>query len=346
MPSSRSASSQWFANLDPVKSSAIDALSRVNFFPSRGARTLEMYVHGRSEWCISRQRAWGVPIPVVYSSAPGAAAKEVPLLTPANVDHIVRVLEAHGGTDHWWAGDAAEFVLPEERERAAAEGRTEWRTGTDTMDVWFDSGCSWTLLREEGVRDERGADEPLADVYFEGSDQHRGWFQSSLLTKVSSAREGEVPQAPYRDVVTHGMVLDDKGRKMSKSLGNIVSPSVVIQGGKVRPLSVRSLSAAAEAAAADAACPARRTRSASRRTARTSSESGSPRSTRRATSSSARASSPRRSRVCARSATRRGSCSATWATSRGRSLPPRTWAWCVSLSLFPCPSCSPAGSSS
>ncbi|GAA5835693.1 hypothetical protein JCM9279_004619 [Rhodotorula babjevae] len=226
------ASSQWFANLDPVKSSAIDALSRVNFFPSRGARTLEMYVHGRSEWCISRQRAWGVPIPVVYSSAPGAgAAKEVPLLTPANVDHIVRVLEAHGGTDHWWAGAAAEFVLPEEREHAAAEGRTEWRTGTDTMDVWFDSGCSWTLLREEGVRDEGGA-EPLADVYFEGSDQHRGWFQSSLLTKVSSAREGDVPQAPYRDVVTHGMVLDDKGRKMSKSLGNIVSPSVVIQGGK------------------------------------------------------------------------------------------------------------------
>ncbi|BGP46250.1 isoleucine-tRNA ligase [Rhodotorula kratochvilovae] len=222
------ASSQWFANLDPVKSAAVDALSRVRFFPSRGARTLEMYVQGRSEWCISRQRAWGVPIPVVYSSAP-EGGKEVPLLTPENVDHIVRVLEANGGTDYWWTGEAEAFVLAEERARAAAEGRTAWRKGPDTMDVWFDSGCSWTLLREEGLR---GVDEPPADVYFEGSDQHRGWFQSSLLTKVSSAREGDEPQAPYRDVVTHGMVLDDKGRKMSKSLGNILSPSVVIQGGK------------------------------------------------------------------------------------------------------------------
>lgn len=287
-----------------------------------------MYVQGRSEWCISRQRAWGVPIPVVYSSSSdppaagaGAGGKEVPLLTPANVDHIVRVLEQNGGTDHWWDGEADEFVLPEERERAAAEGRTHWRKGTDTMDVWFDSGCSWTLLREEGLirSDEAG---PLADVYFEGSDQHRGWFQSSLLTKVSSAGEGETPQAPYRDVVTHGMVLDDKGRKMSKSLGNIVSPSVVIQGGKVRclrssALQVRPLTLRCARAA--------RTRSASPRTGPTSSACGSRRSTRRATSSSGRASSPRRSRACARSATRRGSCSATWATSRGRSSRRRTW---------------------
>lgn len=199
-----------------------------------------MYVHGRSEWCISRQRAWGVPIPVVYSSAADGTGREVPYLSPSNIDHIVRVLEAQGeGTDYWWIGEADEFVEPGELERSRREGRV-WRKGMDTMDVWFDSGCSWTLLREEGVRaapageGEGEARRPLADVYFEGSDQHRGWFQSSLLTKVSSAEAGQEPLAPYRDVVTHGMVLDDKGRKMSKSLGNIVSPSVVIQGGKVR----------------------------------------------------------------------------------------------------------------
>ncbi|GAA6026796.1 hypothetical protein JCM8097_005868 [Rhodosporidiobolus ruineniae] len=234
------ASSQWFANLENVKDDAVKALEDVNFFPSRGARTLEMYVRGRSEWCISRQRAWGVPIPVVYSypsSASDPIASLTPYLTPSNIDHIVRVLESKNqGTDYWWAGAAEEFVEPAELERSKAEGRS-WRKGTDTMDVWFDSGCSWTLLRELGLRSEEelAAGRPLADVYFEGSDQHRGWFQSSLLTAVSSSAS-ETPRAPYKDVVTHGMVLDEKGRKMSKSLGNILSPSVVVQGGKDKKL--------------------------------------------------------------------------------------------------------------
>lgn len=207
-----------------------------------------MYVRGRSEWCISRQRAWGVPIPVVYSYPSSCSPSDIdsqstPYLTPSNVDHIVSVLDAHGsGSDYWWTGAAEEFVEPAELERSKAEG-TVWRKGNDTMDVWFDSGCSWTLLRELGLREEGEEDKPFADVYFEGSDQHRGWFQSSLLTAVSTTKKGERPRAPYRDVVTHGMVLDEKGRKMSKSLGNILSPSVVIEGGKVRspsPLSTRS----------------------------------------------------------------------------------------------------------
>ncbi|GAA6059397.1 hypothetical protein JCM10212_003629 [Sporobolomyces blumeae] len=229
------ASSQWFANLENVKEDAVKALESVDFFPSRGARTLEMYVRGRSEWCISRQRAWGVPIPVVYSYPAGSTdpiSASTPHLTPSSIDHIISVFEANGGTDYWWKGSAEEFVEPAELEQSRTAG-LEWRKGTDTLDVWFDSGCSWTLLREAGVSSERGS---LADVYFEGSDQHRGWFQSSLLTRVASADQGGEPVAPYKDLLTHGMVLDDKGRKMSKSLGNVISPNTVIQGGKNKKL--------------------------------------------------------------------------------------------------------------
>ncbi|GAA6011588.1 hypothetical protein JCM11491_004697 [Sporobolomyces phaffii] len=223
------ASSQWFANLEDVKDDAVKALEQVAFYPARGSRTLEMYVRGRSEWCISRQRAWGVPIPVVYSDSPSSGSS--PLLTESNIEHIISVLERNGGTDYWWTGSAEEFVEPAELERSKREGAT-WRKGTDTLDVWFDSGCSWTLLREQGVQSSTSTAGHLADVYFEGSDQHRGWFQSSLLTKVASSQEGEPPVAPYKDVITHGMVLDDKGRKMSKSLGNVISPDTVIRGGK------------------------------------------------------------------------------------------------------------------
>ena len=164
---------------------------------------------------------------------PISIASSTPHLTTSNIAHIISVLDAHGtGTDYWWEGAAEEFVEPAELARAQAEGRS-WRKGTDTMDVWFDSGCSWTLLRELGLRPSGGpGDLPLADVYLEGSDQHRGWFQSSLLTAISASSEAS-PRAPYGTVITHGMVLDEKGRKMSKSLGNVLSPLTVIHGGKV-----------------------------------------------------------------------------------------------------------------
>lgn len=160
----------------------------------------------RSEWCISRQRSWGVPIPALFD------ASGHPLIEGRVVAHIIGVLEEKG-TEHWWEGPIEDFV---------PEGvRTEDVTrGTDTLDVWFDSGSSWTLL--EGGK---------ADVYLEGSDQHRGWFQSSLLTRLG-VDSSEVT-APYDKVITHGFVMDEKGQKMSKSAGNGVSPVEVASGTKV-----------------------------------------------------------------------------------------------------------------
>ncbi|UZJ55015.1 hypothetical protein CBS101457_004335 [Exobasidium rhododendri] len=219
------ATSQWFANLEPIKEAAISALQKVRFVPESGRRRLETFVRGRSEWCISRQRSWGVPIPVLYDTVTGD-----PLLSVANVEHITRVLQEKG-TDYWWTGPAEEFVAPKEQKNGV-----EWRKGTDTIDVWFDSGSSWSLL--PGSVDHSKRDVSLltsppsspADVYLEGSDQHRGWFQSSLLTYIATASTEDYV-APYKSVVTHGFTVDRKGQKMSKSIGNVISPLFFLVGG-------------------------------------------------------------------------------------------------------------------
>ncbi|EIW77211.1 isoleucyl-tRNA synthetase [Coniophora puteana RWD-64-598 SS2] len=220
------ATSQWFADLGDIKQDALDAIEDVAFYPPNSRNRLEAFIRSRSEWCISRQRVWGIPIPALHHIPTGRVVLDGPTLS-----HILRVFEEKG-VAHWWDGPVSDFLPPE---LAAQGGAGAWEKGTDTMDVWFDSGSSWTMLRAlDGQADRKF----LADVCLEGSDQHRGWFQSQLLTAVGAAdapkdgKNDRRPASPYGALVTHGMVLDEKGLKMSKSKGNVISPLTVIHGGK------------------------------------------------------------------------------------------------------------------
>lgn len=164
-------------------------------------------------------------------------------MTPDSVDHIIQVLEQHG-IEHWWNGPVDDFIS---HKLKRDHGHVTWTKGEDTMDVWFDSGTSWTGLAESippRTMIERTGSRPIADVCLEGSDQHRGWFQSLLLTAVgfSSKLHGKQWEhlnnhdcfiQPYGTVITHGFVLDQEGKKMSKSLGNVISPMTIVDGGKV-----------------------------------------------------------------------------------------------------------------
>ena len=183
----------------------------MKWVPDVGKNRIKSFVDGRGDWCISRQRSWGVPIPVFYDRDTG---KEF-LLNEDTLDHLQKLFAMHG-SDCWWTMNESELLPEKYRDEA-----DEWKKGTDTMDVWFDSGSSWA-----GVAQTRGELAYPADIYLEGSDQHRGWFQSSLLTSVANNKK-----APYKTVLTHGFVLDEKGFKMSKSLGNVVDPMKVIDGG-------------------------------------------------------------------------------------------------------------------
>ncbi|MEA5399792.1 isoleucine--tRNA ligase [Synechococcus sp. BA-124 BA4] len=204
------ATEQWFASVDGFRAQALEAIAAVEWLPASGRNRIEAMVRDRGDWCISRQRSWGVPIPVFYHRETGEV-----LLNADTLAHAEALIAEHGA-DVWWERDEAGLLPP-----AWAGQADQWRKGTDTMDVWFDSGSSWAAVLEG-----RGLGCP-ADLYLEGSDQHRGWFQSSLLTSV--AVNGH---APYRRVLTHGFTLDEKGRKMSKSLGNVVDPVVLVEGGR------------------------------------------------------------------------------------------------------------------
>ncbi len=212
------ATEQWFASVEGFREEALAAIEAVDWLPASGRNRIEAMVRERGDWCISRQRTWGVPIPVFYHRETGEV-----LLTEASIQHIQALIAEHG-SDVWWEREEADLLPPSH----AAEAHL-WRKGSDTMDVWFDSGSSWAGVLgglPEGSAMAAELRYP-ADLYLEGSDQHRGWFQSSLLTSV--AVNG---QAPYRRVLTHGFTLDEKGRKMSKSLGNVVDPAVLVEGGR------------------------------------------------------------------------------------------------------------------
>lgn len=205
------ATDQWFASVEGFRDDAMKAIDTVQWIPDVGKNRITSFVVGRGDWCISRQRSWGVPIPVFYDRETG---NEV-LLDEDTLTHIQGIVAEHG-TNAWWTMDESELLPEKYRDEA-----DKWKKGTDTMDVWFDSGSSWA-----GVAKQRDELAYPADLYLEGSDQHRGWFQSSLLTSVAAQN-----QAPYKAVLTHGFVLDEKGYKMSKSLGNVVDPLMVINGG-------------------------------------------------------------------------------------------------------------------
>jgi isoleucyl-tRNA synthetase len=196
------ATPQWFISMDQagLRKGALEAISHVDWMPEWGEQRISGMIAGRPDWCVSRQRTWGVPIPLFVDKESG----ELHPRTAELIEEVARLVE-QGGIDAWFAIDAAALL-------GADAGRYD--KATDVMDVWFDSGVAHHCLAK--IRPELTAP---ADLYLEGSDQHRGWFHSSLLTSV--AMHG---RAPYRSVLTHGFIVDDKGRKMSKSIGNILAP--------------------------------------------------------------------------------------------------------------------------
>ncbi len=233
------ATAQWFADISKIRADTLGALDAVHFLPDSGKSRLRSFIENRSEWCISRQRAWGVPIPALYH---GTTGEEV--LSSESITHITSVIKERG-IDAWWsdAPDDPAWVVP-----GLSSAPSEYVRGTDTMDVWFDSGTSWTYILSDKDSSQPQST-PLADIYVEGTDQHRGWFQSSLLTNVAYQKSlhpsATSTYAPFRTLATHGFTLDAQGKKMSKSLGNVIAPSQIIAG--IEPATKPSPSAMAPA---------------------------------------------------------------------------------------------------
>lgn len=204
------ATTQWFASIDKFRDQILDQIKKASFIPEWGKTRLYNMIKDRGDWVISRQRAWGVPLPIFY------AEDDTPIVTPETIEHIAKIFEKEG-SNAWYTHTAKE-LLPEGF-TSEHSPHSEFRKETDILDVWFDSGTSWS-----GVMSKREGLHFPADLYLEGSDQYRGWFNSSLITSVAVTG-----QAPYKQVLSQGFVLDDKGHKMSKSLGNVISPNDVIK---------------------------------------------------------------------------------------------------------------------
>jgi isoleucyl-tRNA synthetase len=204
---------QWFISMDAndLRQRALDEIRRVQWIPPWGEERISNMIENRPDWCISRQRAWGVPITVFYCQSCQATLARQEL-----AEHVASLVEAEGA-DVWFEREAAD-LLPAGYRCPECGGET-FTKETDILDVWFDSGVSHAAVLER--RPELAWP---ADLYLEGSDQHRGWFHSALLTSV-----GTRDRAPYKAVMTHGFTVDAQGRKMSKSLGNVVAPQEVIE---------------------------------------------------------------------------------------------------------------------
>ncbi len=206
------ATPQWFCSVESFKDQAIEAIENVQWFPAWGEDRMVSMIRERADWCISRQRRWGLPIPVFYCADCGK-----PVSTPESIEKISKLFDEHG-SNVWFEKEAMELI-PEGFTCPHCGGK-EFSKETDTLDCWFDSGSTHfaSLMK----------DTPElwpADVYLEGADQYRGWFQSSLLTSVGALDQG----APFKQVLTHGWVVDGQGRAMHKSLGNGVDPADLIK---------------------------------------------------------------------------------------------------------------------
>ena len=204
------ATEQWFCSVDKFKDEAVKASEGVKWIPSWGADRMSNMIRERADWCISRQRTWGVPLPIYYCEECGHE-----YVTEESIEKLKETFKEKG-SNAWW--DLSSKELMPENSKCAKCGCTEFVKEKDIMDVWFDSGST-----HQSVLVDRGLPYP-ADLYLEGADQYRGWFQSSLLTSV--ATNGI---APYKQVLTHGWTVDGQGKKMSKSLGNGISPQEVIK---------------------------------------------------------------------------------------------------------------------
>jgi isoleucyl-tRNA synthetase len=206
------ATPQWFISMDKtgLRQKSLQEIDRVQWIPHWGRERIYGMIENRPDWCVSRQRAWGVPIAIFYCEK-----CETLHIDEDIIDHVFKLFEAHGA-DVWFEKTVGELLPVGAVCRKC--GNDTFKKETDILDVWFDSGVSHAAVLEE-----RANLRWPADLYLEGSDQHRGWFHSSLLTAV-----GTRSQAPYRAVLTHGFVVDAEGRKMSKSLGNVVAPKEVI----------------------------------------------------------------------------------------------------------------------